>query len=236
MNKQDTLKNTLIENLRAAGISNPSELENVLFAYDLAKAAHEGIFRDGGDPYITHPVGGCILMARDYGIKNPNLYASFLLHDTGEDTAIFGDRESLSWDTFKRILLKRVGRIFGAEIANITLRLTKPAVDGIDFKDKGGVMKYYLANLEGAGPARDFAVFGKMIDRLHNLRSLPTEDRQKIAKQIAETEGLLIPLFERVGVSNFDPEIESLFEPEFKQKFDLLLGDIKKEINKLKGE
>lgn len=234
MKTQDKLKQTLIENLKLVHLKAHAQ-DDILFACDLAKAGHEGQFRDGGAPYITHPVEGCVMMARDYGIQNRNLYTTFLLHDTGEDTLIFGDREELPWNTFKETFLLRAGRIFGEPIAQTVLRLTKPPVNGTDFKSKSDTVSYYLENLETAGPSRDFAVFGKMIDRLHNLRSLLPDNPSKIRKQIAETEELLLPLFLRVANNLTSGTSADLGEPNFEHKFSLVIQDIKKQLAVLKS-
>ncbi len=234
MNTQDQLKQRLIENLDTLHLGD-AVLNSILFAYDLAKIAHAGQLRDDKTPYITHPVEGCIMMARDYCVQNPNLYIAFLLHDTGEDTSMFGDRNTLAWSRFRETFLLRVGRIFGKPVAQTALLLTKPPVNGVDFETKDQVMHYYLRNLTAASPMRDFAVFGKMIDRLHNLRSLIPDNRNKIHRQTAETEDLLLPLFEHV-VDNLtnqpNPDTE---EPDLAHKFCLVIQDIRKQLAVLKN-
>lgn len=234
MNTQDTLKQKLIENLNTVNSLSITTLEGILFAYDIAETSHNGQFRDGGAPYITHPVEGCIMMARDYGIQNSNLYIAFLLHDTGEDARIFGDRVKLTWSEFKHTFTTRVSRIFGETVAQTVLLLTKPSVDGSDFQSKSDMMSYYLRNLEQTGQVQNFAVFGKMIDRLHNLRSLLPENASKIHKQIAETEGLLLPLFERVAQNLVSSTSSEMAEPDFERKFGLVIRDIKTQIAILK--
>lgn len=233
MNAQDTLKQKIIKNLGLVNLKGTA-LDDILFAYDLAKTAHTGQFRDDGTPYITHPVEGCIIMARDYGIQNPNLYITFLLHDTGEDTSVFGDRKTLPWDTFRATFLSRLSRIFGDTIAQTVLLLTKPQVNNTDFKSKSDAMNYYLRNLESISAARDFAVFGKMIDRLHNLRSLLPDNPNKIRKQIVETEEFLLPLFERVAKNITDHSGTHIEEPCLEEKFNLVIRDIKKQLAILK--
>ena len=54
-------------------------------AYALARRAHEGQFRKGGEPYIMHPVAVATIIAEDF-IMDANSVAAGFLHDVVEDT------------------------------------------------------------------------------------------------------------------------------------------------------
>ena len=63
-----------------------ADLKPVQRAYEVAEQAHRGQLRRSGDPYITHPLAVCQILA-DLGMDVPTLCAA-LLHDTVEDTEI----------------------------------------------------------------------------------------------------------------------------------------------------
>lgn len=178
--------------LRGLGVRE-CDLDEIIFAYDIAHYAHLTQKRDDGEDYISHPVEGCLTMARDYHINNPLLYITFLFHDVGEDTTIFGDREILPWWKFIIICTNRVTRLFGPRVAELVVTLTKPGkIDG-GWETKDEMMEIYLKKLAG-----DYhAILLKMIDRLHNLRSLPSDDSERIRKQVNETKLLLLPVFKK---------------------------------------
>lgn len=133
------------------------------------------------------------MMAKDYNVNIAMLYIAFLLHDVGEDTTLFGDRNTLPWWKFVAICTNRVSRLFGPRVAELVVTMTKPGkIDG-GWETKDEMMKTYLGKLSG-----DYhAILLKMIDRLHNLNSLPQDDPKRIEKQVAETRDLLIPMFKK---------------------------------------
>lgn len=177
--------------LRGFGV-HQCELDEITFAYDIAKYAHLGQKRDGGQEYIDHPVEGCLMMAQEFNICNARLYVAFLLHDAGEDTGIFGDRATLPYWMFIRICTERATRLFGPRVAELIVALTKPGkIDG-GWDTKEQMMEIYLKRLV----LDHEAIMLKMIDRLHNLRSLLPENKTKIEKQIQETCYKLVPVFE----------------------------------------
>jgi GTP pyrophosphokinase len=234
MNTKDTLKITLTDILLNLSFEPEGAVDQILFAYDLAKAAHKGQCRDEGSEYITHPVEGCILLAKDYGIQNKDLYIIFLLHDTGEDTSLFGDRTLLDWSTFQKTLVSRITTVFGETVAQAILLLTKPPLSNTEFRTKEDILDYYLENLEKPSQVRDISVFCKMIDRLHNLRSLPSTDLGKVRRQILETESRLLPLFERVAKELEENRVTDRVNQDFRHKYRLVIQDIRSQLMILK--
>lgn len=61
------------------------ELLGIQDAFWLAERAHRGQFRDGGEPYITHPVAVALLLI-DRGYRQKNTIIKALCHDIVEDT------------------------------------------------------------------------------------------------------------------------------------------------------
>ena len=66
----------------------------VLKAASFASRAHQGQFRkDGKTPYVAHVFRVCMITSFVFGIDDPKVLATALLHDTIEDTTI--DRDDL---------------------------------------------------------------------------------------------------------------------------------------------
>lgn len=160
------------------------------FAYDMSKEAHRTQSRDGGLRYFEHPRAGCLILMDELGVYDPDLLVAFLLHDVGEDTPLLGNRK-LSYEKFAATLGARVSPIFGSRVADTVLRLTKPAVGTASFMTKGEAFQFYIGELKKS----EDAIILKMVDRLHNLRSLPLHKPSWIKKQIEETESVYMPIF-----------------------------------------
>ncbi len=179
---------------RLQGKLTQDQINIVEFAYDLSKSAHKNSTRDTGERYFEHPRAGCLILMDELNLYEPNLIISFLLHDTGEDTPLFGNILE-SYDKFLETTKFRLSKVFGPEVTDITIRLTKPHTDNIRFHTKEDVMSFYLAELKKS----EDAILLKSVDRLHNLRSLPRNDLEKISRQIKETEEVYLPIFRSVS-------------------------------------
>lgn len=175
----------------------PEQIEDIDFAYDLAKESHRPQLRDSGERYFEHPRAGCLIMMDELGMYDYNLIISFLLHDTGEDIPIWGNVTE-SYDQFVVKAKKRLSKVFNDRIADIVIKLTKPSVDNIKFFTKDEAFNFYINQMQ----TDEDVVIGKMVDRLHNLRNLVGNKPEKIQRQISETEEVYIPLFEKITGKN----------------------------------
>lgn len=169
-------------------------IDLIMFAYDISKEAHRTQKRQKGGRYFEHPRAGCIILMDELSVYEPELIISFLLHDVGEDTPLFGNVID-GHAEFIRTAQFRISKIFGSHVADTVIRLTKPHVDELskDFTSKDAMMHHYLTELA----KNEDAVVGKAIDRLHNLRA-PSPRAGWAEKQIKETRELLLPLFASV--------------------------------------
>lgn len=165
------------------------DIQLIEYAYDLSKSAHRTQHRDSGERYFEHPRAGCLILMDELGLFDRDLLIGFLLHDVGEDTALLGNVIK-SYDEFITTARFRITQSFGPEVTDIVIKLTKPSVDNIRFHSKSEAFDYYIAELQ-KNPA---AIINKLIDRLHNLRSLPGNQKVKIKRQIDETESVYIPM------------------------------------------
>ena len=179
---------------RLEGRFSEEEIENIDFAYDLAKEAHRTAVRDEGMRYFEHPRSGCLIMIDELGLYDRDLLISFLLHDVGEDTPMFGN-VTKSYDVFVEKARLRLTKLFGEKVADTVIRLTKPSVENVRFNSKQETFDFYVKELA----KNEDAVLLKMVDRLHNLRTLPSDKPEKIEKQLRETRDVLLPIFEAVS-------------------------------------
>jgi len=177
-----------------------SDRDEVIRAFQIADYYHRFQARRSGEAYITHPVAVAGLLA-DLGMTTPTIIAA-LLHDTVEDTEY--DLEHLRAD-------------FGDEVANL--------VDGVTKLDK---VKYGQASAAETvrkmvvAMARDIRVLViKLVDRLHNMRTLTFLPIEKQEQKARETLEIYAPLAHRLGMNAIKWELEDLaFRSLYPKMFD----------------
>ena len=162
-------------------------------AYALARTAHEGQFRKGGEPYIMHPVAVATIIAEDF-MMDANSVAAGFLHDVVEDT-----------DT----TIDDIRREFGDDVAFLVQVVTKPkshAPGQADLAKQENNFRQLLYSMR-----RDIrAVLIKLADRLHNMRSLGSMQPVKQMKIAGETDFFYAPFANRLGLNNLRRELENL--------------------------
>lgn len=160
-------------------------------AYKTASAAHAEQLRRSGDPYIVHPLGVAIEVAK-LGLDEVTI-AGALLHDAVEDTSV---------------TLEQIQADFGKEVAEIVDGVTK--LDRLQFDSREAQQAATLRKMLVA-MARDIRVLIiKLADRLHNMRtvaSFPQEKQQRIAQ---ETLDIYAPLAHRLGMQDVKAQLEDL--------------------------
>ena len=160
-------------------------------AFETARAAHSQQTRKSGEGYINHPLAVAKIVA-DIGLDETTVIAA-LLHDAVEDTDI---------------TVADVERDFGPEVAAIVDGVTK--LDRIRFDSKeeqqAATMRKMLVAM-----AKDLRVLIiKLVDRLHNMRTIaamPLEKQQRIA---SETLDIYAPLAHRLGMQGLKQQLEDL--------------------------
>ncbi|MFV0479512.1 MAG: RelA/SpoT family protein [Anaerorhabdus sp.] len=160
-------------------------------ALDYATAMHKNQFRKSGEPYIVHCVNvGYILSTLQAG---PKTVAAGILHDVLEDCDI--EREVLVSE-------------FDEEIVTLVEGVTK--IGNIQFKDE---KEYLAANHRKIfiAMAKDVRVILiKLVDRLHNMRTLEFMSEEKQKKIASETLDVYAPIAHRLGISEIKNELEDL--------------------------
>ena len=208
----DATINKIIEMVK--GYAPNSNTDIIYVAYRFAAAAHKGQLRRSGAPYIDHPVQIAYIAAElemDVGA-----IAAALLHDVIEDTPY----------TFED-----VKAFFGTGIAEIVdgvTKLRKLQYNTREEQQVENLRKMFLAM------AKDIrVVIIKLIDRLHNMRTLKymKPDRQLAISK--ETLDVYAPLAHRLGISKIKSELEDL---SLKYLDPVAYEEIRESINQKRGE
>jgi guanosine-3',5'-bis(diphosphate) 3'-pyrophosphohydrolase len=173
------------------GYLKPKDIEQIEQAYEVARAAHSGQYRQSGEPYITHPLAVAKILAEWH--LDPQALMAALLHDVVEDTP-----------TTKTEIAKR----FGKPVAELVDGVSK--IDRIEFATLQHAQAENFRKMLLA-MARDVRVILiKLADRLHNMRTLeavPPEKQERIAR---ETLDIYAPIANRLGLNALYYELEDL--------------------------
>jgi GTP pyrophosphokinase len=162
-------------------------------ALDFALEAHRDQWRRSGDPYIMHPCNVARILAEELDIRNPEILAAALLHDTVEDVAY----------VTPELLRRRFGPTVEAIVEGCT-KVTHFTGDKQYFK------KLVHRKIFSGAAAKLEVMVVKLADRLHNLRtlaSMPKDKRQKIAD---ETLDIYAPLATIFGLYDIKRELYNL--------------------------
>ena len=181
---------TIIGNLVT---SSEADKKLVTSAYEFAEKAHRGHKRYSGEPYLIHLVAvACALAEMGMGTRT---VAAGLLHDVIEDTDINSD------DVLEK---------FGEEILFL--------VEGVT---KLGSVRYYGSDRHNESLRKLFVATSqdirvliiKLVDRLHNMRTLEYVPKNKQTRIATETLEIYVPVAHRLGMGRIRKELEDLAFP-----------------------
>lgn len=166
----------------------------VSMAYEFTKEAHKNQVRYSGDPYFIHPAEVGFYLAQA-GL-DAQAIAAGLLHDSIEDAGVSATT---------------ISEKFGPEVLGLVEGVTKLGAlryRGLE-RHTESLRKLFAAT------AKDIRVLIiKLMDRLHNARTLEyvprAEKRQRIA---AETLEIYAPIADRLGMSVAKQELEDAAFP-----------------------
>jgi GTP diphosphokinase / guanosine-3',5'-bis(diphosphate) 3'-diphosphatase len=195
-----------------------ARLARIEKAFRFANAAHEGIKRKSGEPYIIHPIAVARIVAKDLGLGATSICAA-ILHDVVEDT---------------EYSINDIENMFGEKVARIVDGLTK--LSG-DFDSRQALtLKKMLMTL--SDDVRVILI--KIADRLHNMQTLDSMPPHKKIKIAGETLYLYVPLAHRLGLYAIKSELEELSfkykHPEEYNKILLMLHNQEEKRNYLVNE
>lgn len=161
--------------------------------YVFAKRAHEGHARASGEPFFSHVYATALALA-EMGLDAESVTAG-LLHDSIEDVGVTETD---------------IEREFGPDVLRLVRGVTKL-----------GELKYRGAKRHTESLRRLFVATSedvrvlliKLMDRLHNMKTLaflPKEKRERIANETLE---IYAPIADRLGMGRIKRELEDLSFP-----------------------
>ncbi len=172
--------------------NRPSDdVELLRRAYEFAAEQHGSQKRESGEPFLSHPLEVAHVLA-DMKLDVTTVSAA-LLHDVVEDT---------------QIPLSRIAELFGPVTARLVEGVTK--ISRLDLltpetRQAENLRKMLLAMVNDVR-----VVMIKLVDRLHNMRTLEflaPERQQRIAR---ETIDVYAPIAHRLGMGLIRGELEDL--------------------------
>lgn len=180
--------------LMAGYLSGQDSRAEVFFeALDFAAEAHAGQRRKSGDPYILHPCNVARILAEEMEIRDPEILAAALLHDTVEDV--------------KEVTLETIGERFGKNVEAIVDGCTKITHF---LGDKQNFYKMVHRKIFSGAAARLEVMLVKLADRLHNLRTLEAMTRDRRQKVADETLDIYAPMARVMGLFDLKRELYDL--------------------------
>jgi GTP pyrophosphokinase len=180
--------------LMANYLGDPDGSAKVFFdALDFAEQAHAGQWRKSGDSYILHPCNVARILAEEMEVRDPEILAAALLHDTVEDV--------------KEITSEVIGERFGKNVEAIVDGCTKITHF---FGDKQTFYKLVHRKIFSGAAARLEVMLVKLADRLHNLRTLDAMRRDRRQKISDETLDIYAPMARVMGLFNMKRELYDL--------------------------
>ena len=186
------------------------ENKTIRKAFNLAVEAHKNMRRKSGEPYIFHPIAVARICAEEIGLGTTSVISA-LLHDTVEDTDV---------------TLEDVEAMFGKKVARIIDGLTK--ISGVvDHNISIQAENFRKVLLTLSDDVRVILI--KLADRLHNMRTLGSMNKEKQLKIASETEYLYAPLAHRLGLNAIKTELEDLaLKYRFPEEYAAIESQLKK--------
>ena len=166
-------------------------------AHEVAARAHEGQWRQSGDPYLTHAVAVAMIVA-ELGARQEVVCAA-LLHDVPGGS----DRPGVPVGSDGPVRLRRD---FGADVADLVAE-----VEALD-RDAVAISALRADVAEGAVPASvdGDVLLLKLADRLHNMRTMRFLPPAKQRVKSAHTLELMAPLARLLGLDPMGRELGDL--------------------------
>lgn len=153
------------------GYAKGADCKNTLSALYFARDKHSSQKRNGGEPYIIHPLS-MVCSAISMGIKSDIVLAAILLHDVVEDCGV--KLEDLPVED---------------SVKEIVRLLTFKLEDG---RDKAIEKKIYFKKIS----ENPDASLVKLIDRCNNISTMAGAfKKERLLRYIKETEEMVLPLY-----------------------------------------
>jgi len=200
------------EELNAVLVKNKIDSEKIKEAYDFAYKAHEGQFRDSGEPYISHPAWVAKLIAQ-MDIGQEAIMAA-LLHDCLKNTPA---------------TIEEIDEKFGDEVALLVSGLVevrdKTTGKNIDNINVEMFRRFLFSSVDDVR-----ILIIRLADKLHNgltIDSIPPEKQIQYAKRVM---GIYSPIAEYVGLHYFKKRLDDIaFKILYPDEANKLAEELKKQ-------
>ncbi|MDY6903351.1 MAG: bifunctional (p)ppGpp synthetase/guanosine-3',5'-bis(diphosphate) 3'-pyrophosphohydrolase [Thermodesulfobacteriota bacterium] len=160
-------------------------------AYIYSARVHEGQVRLSGEPYLSHPLEVAGILA---SMKMDSVCVSAgLLHDVLEDTSATE---------------AEINELFGDEVLHIVSGLTKLSTlpyNSAQARQADSIRKMILAMADDIR-----VILIKLVDRLHNMRTLQYQKEHKKQRIARETLDIYAPIALRLGIYWIKNELEDI--------------------------
>ena len=168
----------------------PADMALVKTALEAIKWYHGPVRRKSGEPFYLHPLAVAhIVLAYN---QDEATVLGALLHDTVEDTPM---------------LLENIEMLFGQEVAGIVAGVTH-------LESQQSFYKVKLSSDENMrmllGVSDQRALYVKLADRMHNMRTIQYKPAASQQKKAEETLQFFVPLAEKLGMPAAAAELKEL--------------------------
>ena len=160
-------------------------------AYLYATKFHNKQTRESGEAYIMHPLNVAYILASMHA--DTETICAALLHDCIEDTKA----------TYEDICEK-----FGEEVAELVDGVTKMTKMDFGSKDELTALNVRRIIVSIKKDARIIII--KLVDRLHNMRTLQYKSRKRQQEISLETLEIYVPMAYYIGAYNIKDELENI--------------------------
>lgn len=171
---------------------NAEDIALIDKAYNVAKNCHEGQKRRSGEEYIIHPLYVAMILVNLH--MDADTIAAGLLHDVVEDTSYTIQDLEKEFSPHIALLVEGVTKLTELSIAN----------DKVE-KQAENLRHMFIAM------SKDIRVIIiKLADRLHNLKTLEYQTKEKQQEKSLETIEIYSPIANRLGISKIKSEMDDL--------------------------
>ncbi|MHA7878070.1 MAG: HD domain-containing protein, partial [Bacteroidota bacterium] len=166
-----------------------ANIKTIQTVVELIKWYHGPMKRETGEPFYLHPLAVAQIVM-DYNQEEATILAA-LLHDTVEDTSM---------------LLTHIEAIFGKDTADIVDKVTHvESRENSFYKIKLSAEENILMLLETGD---DRAMYVKLADRIHNMRTISGKAFASQVRIAKETLQFFVPQAQRLGLHNVAQELK----------------------------
>ena len=196
----------LLEKIKA---QNPGiNEERIWRAFAMAVEGHGDQLRKDGTPFITHPIAAAVIVL-EMGLDEDSLIAA-LLHDVLEDTSVTAEE---------------IQREFGPSVLIIVEGVTKLTRVQYTSKEEEQMENLRKMLLSMAKDIRVILI--KFADRLHNMRTMEYQAKNKQREKALETMEIYAPIAHRLGMQKIKWEFEDLaFYYLDREAYDAIMADL----------